>query len=479
MKKSILCGIALVAGLWSCTEDYTDWADPQQNAAKEAAQKLEMMVQPTTQSIDFATYTAPTVQLFTTNLNEQQAKEYNVLFTGDDATKTETLIADAAGHIQTAQLKDVVISLFGKAPTERTLNVTAAAIATNATADGPVKVLRQASPFNLKATLDAPFIDSGYYLTGDFAGWNKDGALAFTHLGSGSVYDDPEFQIMFTATADNQYWKIISATNYNGDFWSEGPTGVVGTVVDGDTSAEGLLTTTKPQAGKIEKGGLYLMTINMMEYTYSIKAVAPQFYMVGALPGWNAEGAATAILYPQSNTVMTYTSKYTGAWDLKLWNKNDLGNWDACYGCKVDGDNSPAGDLINSGAQAISAPSAEFYTMPVDVANMTYSWTKLDNQTPTEYISMGVIGDFNSWGGDMEMKQVTPHNWYVVGTVTDGGLKFRANGGWDVNWGAELTVTDTSFYGKGVANGANISVPAGTYAFYLNDITGDFAIVKQ
>ena len=38
MKKSILCGIALVAGLWSCTEDYTNWADPQQNAANEAAQ---------------------------------------------------------------------------------------------------------------------------------------------------------------------------------------------------------------------------------------------------------------------------------------------------------------------------------------------------------------------------------------------------------------------------------------------------------
>jgi hypothetical protein len=92
---------------------------------------------------------------------------------------------------------------------------------------------------------------------------------------------------------------------------------------------------------------------------------------------------------------------------------------------------------------------------------------------------MGVIGDFNSWGGDMEMKQVTPHNWYVVGTVTDGGLKFRANGGWEVNWGAEFTITDTNFYGKGVANGSNISVPAGTYAFYLNDITGDFVIVKQ
>ena len=77
------------------------------------------------------------------------------------------------------------------------------------------------------------------------------------------------------------------------------------------------------------------------------------------------------------------------------------------------------------------------------------------------------------------MTQVTPHNWYAVGTVTDGGLKFRANNDWVINWGASLSVSDSQFYGQGVQGGDNIWVPAGTYAFFMNDITGEFAIVKQ
>ena len=34
------------------------------------------------------------------------------------------------------------------------------------------------------------------------------------------------------------------------------------------------------------------------------------FYMVGALPGWSAEGALTALLYPEGGDVYTYTSKF-------------------------------------------------------------------------------------------------------------------------------------------------------------------------
>lgn len=479
MKKTLLYTVALVAGLCSCTEDYTDWAAPQSNAAGDAVQKLELSIQQSTANIDFANYTDESVQLFTTNLTAAQAASYTVDLTGEGASTATSMQADAEGKVLTADLIDAVKTMYGASPTERTLNVMVSTVATNETAEGNVRVKREADPFTLKAKLNAPFIDTAYYLTGDFAGWNKDGALPFTHLGTGDVYDNPEFQIMFITNADNQYWKIISGTNYNNDFWAEGTTGVVGTIVDGDTSMKGQLTTTSPKAGKIEKAGIYLMTINMMEYTYTIKAVAPQFYMVGALPGWNAEGAATALLYPQSATTMSYTSKYVGAWDLKLWNKNDLGNWDACYGCVNDGDNAASGALVNTGAGAISAPSAEYYTFSVDLATMTYSWTKLDNQTPTEYTKMGVIGDFNGWASDLEMTQVTPHNWHVVATVTGGGLKFRANADWGINWGAAVTISESDFYGKGVNNGDNISVPAGTYAFYLNDITGDFAIVKQ
>lgn len=95
-------------------------------------------------------------------------------------------------------------------------------------------------------------------------GWSKEGAQAFTHLGDGNVYDNPEFQIVFKTTSDNQYWKIIPKTNYEGDFWAEGEKGVVGVVTDGDVAAEGNLTTNQPKAGKIEKAGYHRMTINMM-----------------------------------------------------------------------------------------------------------------------------------------------------------------------------------------------------------------------
>jgi len=472
--KKILYGLTLMAAMASCTEDYKDWASPVNNP-QEPTKSVEVSVT-SAGNLNLAD-AEESIQLFTPSVvvNDEAVSTYTVELYADAEGERKELTPDGEGKVLTTDLQDAVVSLCGARPVARSLFMDITCL-TDIAGQSIQNVTKNVA---ISITPIAPFIDNGYYLTGDFAGWNKEGALAFTHIGSGDVYDNPEFQIMFTATADNQYWKIISKTNYDNDFWAEGTTGVVGTKVDGDTSTEGLLTTEKPQAGKIEKAGIYMLTINMMEYSYTIKPVAPQFYMVGALPGWNAEGAAKALLYPQSSTTMQYTSKFTGAWDLKLWNKNDLGNWDACYGCTVDGDNSASGALINSNAQAISAPTAEFYTFAIDLASMTYSWTKLENQTPTEYTKMGIIGDFNSWSTDVEMTQVTPHNWYVVATVTDGGLKFRANADWGINWGVELTINDSNFFGKGVQNGSNITVPAGTYAFYINDITGDLAIVKQ
>ena len=486
MKKLAFYMSLIVTGLLmaACSkDDFKDWAAQKTYLPEDAITIPGYTASPASAAgIDLNAETGETVQLI--NLSGAALPEGYLLngvrayiIPADDETAEPVVLkaANAEGFFSVADLQEAVVKFYGPRPAARTFK---AHVYADAIKDGQ-SALIDAGETNIILTPIAPFIDNGYYLTGDFAGWNKEGALAFTHIGSADVYENPEFQILFTTTADNQYWKIISKTNYDNDFWAEGTTGVVGTKVDGDTSAEGQLTTEHPQAGKIEKAGIYMLTINMMEYSYTIKPVAPQFYMVGALPGWNAEGAAKALLYPQSNTTMQYTSKFTGAWDLKLWNKNDLGNWDACYGCTVDGDNSASGALINSNAQAISSPTAEFYTFKVDLASMTYSWTKLENQTPTEYSKMGIIGEFNGWSTDVEMTQVTPHNWYVVATVTDGGLKFRANADWGINWGAQLTISDSDFYGKGVQGGNDITVTAGTYAFYINDITGDFAIVKQ
>jgi len=397
-----------------------------------------------------------------------------VVVSDEEGTNSVTLNANSEGYVDADELQAAVETLYGKNPTARTLNL---AVSGYTVIDG--QSVKTTGETTATVSLDAPFIDSGYWLTGDFAGWNKDGALQFSHSDA-DVYDDPYFTIVFTTTADNQYWKIISQTNYDGDFWAGGETGVVGVTTDGDTSTSGSLTTDNPGAGKIETAGMYKLTINMMDYTYEITPVAPQFYMVGALPGWSEDGAKTALLYPTSATVMSYTSKYTGAWDLKLWNKNDLGNWDVAYGCVNDGDNSESGTLTNSGAGAISAPSAEYYTFSIDLSTMTYTWTKLSDQSPTEFATMGIAGSFNGWSFS-GMTQVTPHNWYVQTTLSEGDeIKFLSDSSWANNWGTDLTVTSASFYGTGTQNGANIKIgESGTYNIYLNDITGEFAFVVE
>lgn len=479
--KKILYMMGLVLLMTSCGSDkYEDWAEPMANGPEDA-QSVTLAVSPAS-AIDYANLTAEEVQLFVPTVTSTQSgtTSYDVVISNADNSKSARIIPDGKGFVSSEDLKSIVETLYGKAPKPRLLNL---AITAYTLINGQSIANKAATTLNV--TLTAPKISQNYYVVGGTLDWAASAASKaqkFSHSDV-DVYDDPIFTIVIPASSGDTWFAIgddeACEAIGNGD-WSK-LFGVKGESTDmmGNFDYRYNLGGDHSFCVPAGTGAFLQITINMMEYSYTITPVASQFYMVGALPGWSADGAKTAILYPQSSTKMSYTSKFTGAWDLKLWNKNDIGNWDAAYGCIVDGDNSPSGTIINSKAQAISAPSAEFYTFTFDLSSMTYTWTKLDNQNPTEYSAVGVIGDFNGWGGDLDMTQVTPHNWYAVGTVTDGGLKFRANHDWGINWGADLSVTDANFYGQGVGNGPNIYVPAGTYAFYLNDITGEFAIVAQ
>ena len=95
--------------------------------------------------------------------------------------------------------------------------------------------------------------------------------------------------------------------------------------------------------------------------------------------------------------------------------------------------------------------------------------------TPAEYKSIGIIGSFNSWGGDVEMTRTnaTSHTWYAQVTFEENTeLKFRADGTWNNNWGEQ-----TFPYGHGVTNGANIPVKAGKWKVFFNDINGHYLFI--
>lgn len=208
-----------------------------------------------------------------------------------------------------------------------------------------------------------------------------------------------------------------------------------------------------------------------------------KLYMVGALTNWKASDALSAMFYPEGDDVYTYTTQFKDNANLKIWTLEDLmkENWDGAFGCVTDGDNSPSGTMVNEKAGAIVAPTSEFYTFSFDKHHMTYEWTLLEDQQPVEYSSISLIGNWtDDWSEDVDMTEVTPHNWYVEHTFDHSDaveFKFRANHDWGTNWGAAWTISSENIAALGVGGGENIKCSKGTYRFYINDITGKMCVV--
>lgn len=494
MKKlSLYISIAL-AGLFmgSCSEDFKDWADPQTNPQEDAI-TIPGFTATAAQAIDFASVTTDSVNTF--SLSSAALPEGFTLANArleltpqgvENATKT-TVNTDLNGKGAVADLAPVVESAYGKRPTARTFD---AQVYVNAVKDGQA-VLIDAGKINLVMTPKAPFIDTNYYLVGQMTDWSLDTKFKFTHSDA-DVYEDPVFTIMFTTTADNQYWKIIPQGNVDaGNIWAveNNPKGVVGVEKDGDDAMSGtLLTTTskgeKANAGKLAKAGIYQMTINMMDYTYSIKQIAPEYYLVGALQSWSDQNMS-CLMTAETAMVQNFTTKWTGDANMKIWLGSDFGKWDNAFGsASGDGVNTAEGKLKAGGGAIVCPEKGAYYTFTADFSTMTYKWTKLANQNPTEFKHVSLIGVGGKWneGDDIDLEQVAPHNWYLAKQeIPAGGLKIRADHKWrdDGNWGF---AEGQKYESKGTlitsGGSSNISVPAGTYNIYFNDITGAYAFVE-
>lgn len=91
----------------------------------------------------------------------------------------------------------------------------------------------------------------------------------------------------------------------------------------------------------------------------------------------------------------------------------------------------------------------------------------------SQITTVGIIGTAtpNGWDSDTDMVQdaADTAKWTLTITLVQGEAKFRANNGWDVNWG------DSAFpIGTGTPGGPNIPVPAGTYNISFNSVTGAY-----
>ena len=466
----------------SCTEDYTDWGNPQSNPEEEAVSFGNGSVTPegvinladvTGDKVKVASIVAPT------STKDTYTPSFKINFDG------QSFDIDANGNMAKADLVNYITGKFGKRPTERDLDATLDAWLSNGSTAAKMAT---SAKFQVKAIPEAPFIDAAYYLVGDLTEWKLDTNLKFAHSDA-DVYEDPVFTLMFTTTKDEQCWKIIPQGNVDaGNIWAveNAPKGVVGIEQDGDNAMSGKLLTTnskgnKAGAGKIAKAGMYQMTINMMDYTYTIKQIAPEYYLVGKLQGWSPENK-TCLMYAETPMVQSYTTQWNDDANLKIWLGSDFGVWANAYGAKDDGDNSVEGKIAGSGAIVCPEPGA-FYTFKADFSTMTYKWTKLENQNPKAFETVSLIGVGGKWndGDDIDMTQVTPHNWFIETTLPVGGFKIRANHGWNEggNWGytADQKFTSTGkLFNDGGSGDIKIAT-AGKYRIFFNDITNEYAFI--
>lgn len=442
----------------SCTEDYTDWGNPQTNPQEEAVAFGNGSVAPVdvinladvkTEKVKVASIVAPT------SSDAAYTPNYKINFDG------QSFDIDADGNMATAELTSYIVDKYGKRPTEHDIDATLDAWVSNgATA---VK-MATSEKFQIKAIPEAPVIEEGYYLVGDMFttddvnGWTKEVAKAFNHSDK-DVYEDPVFTVSFETTKADQYWKIIPKKNIDsGDIWAAG---VVGPKVDGDDSMTGTLTNGDAKAGKIAKAGKYKLTINMMDYTYTIEEVKydPFIYFIGATDGWTnaeqklalvdeAKGVYTGYVYLADPNNAGFEFKFQRA----------PGNWDTAIGAGTFVSFAGAAIGVDKGNLGVNAGEGVYY-MDVNLSEGTITATKVE--------TMGIIGGFNNWAGD------TPMTWNAeeycfeatnVGVTAD-GWKFRVNGDWDINLGGSLNNL--------TAGGDNIAVAGNTVKLYPTRKTKD------
>ena len=149
------------------------------------------------------------------------------------------------------------------------------------------------------------------------------------------------------------------------------------------------------------------------------------------------------------------------------------------------------GLLEKGGANiAVTAGDYRIYVNLNDPANPTYelnakmygkdeptsgTTTPEPEPEPTPTVQgWGLVGEYNSWGGTPDIMLASDGTYLVAkGVELSGQVKFRKDGGWDVNFGAPGEVEPVEVAVNTelelVAGGKNFTIAAGTYDVYLDD----------
>jgi hypothetical protein len=207
-----------------------------------------------------------------------------------------------------------------------------------------------------------------------------------------------------------------------------------------------------------------------------------ELYLVGDATeaGWDPDNNNTPMLRDPENDNMYSFSGYFNAGAVKFVEGT---GWAPQYGIDENNNLVYRATEDDPDPSAIAIETAGYYTIEVNLDDLTYSVTEIDASSAETYDSIGIVGDGTSVGWpnddnpspDIEMTQseFDTHIWYAENVVlTDGPFKFRANFAWDVNWGGASFPT-------GETTGDDIQATAGTYDVWFNTLDESYILIPQ
>ncbi len=455
MKKIFsFLGLALLFA--SCDGDYTDWAQPNEEAQNPIAVEVSAAEAP---SIQFGNNMDADIQIFVPTINAEEGATVNYLVALYDAARTNKveLEANAQGKVSTDELKAAIIQLYGKRPVEREVPVVVEYAIVNGKA-----MLTHAETY-LYVSLDpndVPVIENHYYYVGATNNWSDSDMTYELKNGGGDVYDDPIFTAVIPAPKDgdgnrvDNWFKIAPESAYtSGDFWNN----LWGVAENGDASLTGNLAFGDIGAFCMPASDgavAYKISIDMLGQTYEITPLtfSEYIYEAGVNNSWGN--------YQQPLYCPAMDGHYTGFFEAKEESWTDgkgafkfrgaADNWDnGNYGAGENDDNG--GSLIDDGNSGNIFVTPGFYRADVDLTTMTFTLTRI--------YSVFVVGSSvgNDWDNGVQMTfNSSEHCWECVTTLTEGVIKFKGNGTWDSqdgNWGGTL---------DNIINGSNDNIPVTT-----------------
>lgn len=270
------------------------------------------------------------------------------------------------------------------------------------------------------------------------------------------TFNDFEGSVPKLALVADNTWELPEARLKPGDKFkfSEGPNFSGNNYGDNEQDGVADLFGSNIVMAEDAEDAFYKIVFNDQTLAYTLELVRYPYpdnlYLVGGstVAGWDPS-ASVAFMKTDEGKFEIY-SYLTSGDGFKFLEVRD---WAGDWGKGEDG------ELIQEDEENLSVPEDGFYRIQADFINFNYSIQKMN---------WGVVGNATpgGWDNDTNLTFIGgkgDYIWSAEMPLTEGELKFRANGNWDVNLG------DDDSDGLMEYSGANIIVgKAGDYTVELN-----------